>query len=257
VVANPQDFAYFSRGESPPWNKGTGATTGFDYFNRLESYPAVIIGGVAQALAGTTAGSSTVSGGLAVAHSIGGTTAGTSTVSASLAVTHSLAGTTAGSSTATADLILALPLAGMTAGTSTATGDLSGGSIPTAAIPGGGYAVRPTYQQPVRIRGRAKKRLTVTVLTWGAVATGRTQHILAAAALTTGEGATRTTTHVGGDLSTRHGHAAATSRADLQTHLGDPREDDDLILAGLALILSPPRVGPAQAHSSRGGEHVR
>lgn len=42
MTANPQDFAYFSRGESPPWNKGTGATTGFDYFNRGEAYPALI-----------------------------------------------------------------------------------------------------------------------------------------------------------------------------------------------------------------------
>jgi len=42
MTANPQDFAYFSRGESPPWNKGTGATTGFDYFRVGEAYPAAI-----------------------------------------------------------------------------------------------------------------------------------------------------------------------------------------------------------------------
>lgn len=42
MTANPQDFAYFLRGESPPWNKGTGATTGFDYFRIGESYPASI-----------------------------------------------------------------------------------------------------------------------------------------------------------------------------------------------------------------------
>lgn len=42
MTANPQDFAYFYRGESPPWNKGTGATTGFDYFRAGEVYPAAI-----------------------------------------------------------------------------------------------------------------------------------------------------------------------------------------------------------------------
>lgn len=48
MTANPQDFAYFSRGESPPWNKGTGATTGFDYFNRGAPYPA----GISSAITG-------------------------------------------------------------------------------------------------------------------------------------------------------------------------------------------------------------
>lgn len=46
MTANPQDFAYFSRGESPPWNKGSGATTGFDYFRAGELYSAAIPSGV-------------------------------------------------------------------------------------------------------------------------------------------------------------------------------------------------------------------
>lgn len=57
MPANPQDFAYFQRGESPPWNKGTGATTGFDYFRRGELYPAAIptvTGGLIKTAAGVT-----------------------------------------------------------------------------------------------------------------------------------------------------------------------------------------------------------
>lgn len=46
MSANPQDFAYWSRGELPRWNKGTGATTGFDYFNRGEPFSAAIPSGV-------------------------------------------------------------------------------------------------------------------------------------------------------------------------------------------------------------------
>jgi hypothetical protein len=57
MTANPQDFAYFSRGESPPWNKGSGATTGFDYFQASEAYPAAIpsvVGGLIKTSAGVT-----------------------------------------------------------------------------------------------------------------------------------------------------------------------------------------------------------
>ena len=99
---------------------------------------------------------------------------------------------------------------------------------------GGRYI--PPYQ-PARIRGRAKIRLRVTILTWGAEAHFATRHTLAAAALTTGEGATRAVTTIDGDLRTRHAAAATSSRADYETHIGDPHEDDDIVRLVVAALL--------------------
>ena len=42
MTANPQDFAYWSRGELPTPNKGTASTVGFDYWRSGEMYPAAI-----------------------------------------------------------------------------------------------------------------------------------------------------------------------------------------------------------------------
>lgn len=107
---------------------------------------------------------------------------------------------------------------------------------PPAVEPGGGgyqYLTRPA----VRRKGRARIRLTVTVLTWGAEARHSTRHTIAAAALTEGTGTARAMTTINGDMRLRHGMARTTTRAEFGTHIGDPREDDRFIALCLAALL--------------------
>jgi hypothetical protein len=111
---------------------------------------------------------------------------------------------------------------------------------PPVVEPGGGgyqYLTRPASRR----KGRARIRLTVTVLTWGAEARHSTRHTIAAAALTEGTGTARATTHIGGELRLRHGTATTRTRADLGTHIGDPKEDDRLIALCLAALLEDTR----------------
>ena len=41
MPADPHGFDYFYRTESPPYNRGSGATTGLDFFRRGEAFPSV------------------------------------------------------------------------------------------------------------------------------------------------------------------------------------------------------------------------
>lgn len=120
-------------------------------------------------------------------------------------------------------------------------GGYAGGYADTIAPPadqGTGYKIQhPIYRQPVRTVGRAKIRLRVTIVTWGAEAHQTIHHTLAAAAATQGAGETRATTLIGGDMRLRHAMATTTTRAELGTHIGDPREDDRRIALYLAALL--------------------
>jgi len=108
--------------------------------------------------------------------------------------------------------------------------------IPTAGT-GTGYKVQhPIYSQPVRTVGRAKKRFRVTILTWGAEAHNSTSLMVAAAGATSGTGKARAETLIDGDMRLRHGHARTRSRAELGTHIGDPREDDQRIALMIAAL---------------------
>jgi len=109
---------------------------------------------------------------------------------------------------------------------------------------GGGFAApvwSPAHPgRPRHREGRSVLRLKVTILTWGTEGVQRTHHVMAAALLASGQGETRTSTTISGDLLARHGHATTTSRTDILTHVGEPREDDHLVLLAAALLLSEP-----------------
>lgn len=123
----------------------------------------------------------------------------------------------------------------------------AGGFADTALAPietpGGGFA-GPIWSpnrepaRPAHREGRSTLRLKVTITTWGTEGAQRTRHTMAAALLTHGEGTTRTHTTISGDLLARHGHATATSRTDIRTHVGEPREDDLVVLLAAAFLLS-------------------
>jgi len=106
---------------------------------------------------------------------------------------------------------------------------------------GGGFAApvwspsRPAAR-PAHREGRSVLRLKVTVATWGTEGAQRTRHTMAAALLTHGEGTARTRTTISGAAETRYGHARTLSRTTILTHVGDPREDDQLVLAAAFLL---------------------
>jgi len=111
-------------------------------------------------------------------------------------------------------------------------------------VVGGGFAGpvwspdRPAPLQGLHREGRSTLRLTVSAYAWGH-GEQRSRQTIAAVAVTQGEGTTRTRHQIGGfDLLARNGHARGTTRADVLTHAGDPREDDELILTAAALLLS-------------------
>jgi len=125
-------------------------------------------------------------------------------------------------------------------------GGYAGGYADTAVLPaptpGGGFAGpvwTPAHPaRPRRLEGRSVLRLKVTVTTWGTEGAQRSRHTMATAVLTHGEGTTRTRTTVSGHIGNRHGHAKATSRTDIRTHVGEPREDDLVVLLAAAFLLS-------------------
>lgn len=143
MVANPQDFAYYYRTESPPANKGDGATTGFDYWSRGEAFPAAIPGGgaithnAAATLSGAGALSATatqthvaaavLSGAGALSAAATRTTFGTATLAGSGDLAASGARTTFGVATLTGagDLAAAASQTHVAACTATGTGALS------------------------------------------------------------------------------------------------------------------------------------
>lgn len=89
----------------------------------------------------------------------------------------------------------------------------------------------------VRRQGRATLRLKVTATTWGAEGAHRSRHTAGVALLAPGEATLLVRTTIIGGLRTRHGTASATSRASLRTHMGDPKEDDRLILLAVSALL--------------------
>jgi hypothetical protein len=122
-------------------------------------------------------------------------------------------------------------------------GGYAGGYADTLVPPATGadlqgyYPPRPNYPQAVRTTGRARIRLRLTILTWGAEAHQTVRHTLAAAAASEGTGTARAHTTVDSDLRLRHGTATVTTRAELGTHIGDPREDDRFVARCLAALL--------------------
>ena len=124
----------------------------------------------------------------------------------------------------------------------------AGGFADTAVVApeqppvGGGFAApvwSPAHPgRPRHREGRSVLRLKVTVLTWGTEGAQRTRHVMATALLATGQGETRTRTAISGDLEARHGHATTTSRTGILTHVGNPREDDQVVFLAAALLLS-------------------
>lgn len=87
------------------------------------------VGGTAQALAGTSAGTSTSTGDLAVTHTLAGTSAGTSATTGAIQTVSLIAGVSAGSSTSTGALRATFALAGVSAGTSSDVGLLLGSAL--------------------------------------------------------------------------------------------------------------------------------
>lgn len=103
-------------------------------------------------------------------------------------------------------------------------------------------------RRSIRREGRATLRLKVTVVAWGSEGGQRRRHTIAASLRTRGNGGTRSSTRISGDLLTRHGHATTTSRTDVLTHVGDPREDDQIILLAVAALLSCPSEARTPTH---------
>jgi hypothetical protein len=91
------------------------------------------VGGTTHDLAGTPAGTSTLTGALLIQRLLAGTLAGSSTSTGAVNVDISLAATPAGTSTMTGTLVFTHSLAGTMAGTSTMTGVLLAGFSGTLA----------------------------------------------------------------------------------------------------------------------------
>lgn len=118
MAANPQDFAYYYRGESPPANKGSGGTGGFDYFSRGEAFPAAIpaSGAVTHNAAAALSGAGALSATATQTHVAATVISGTGALSA--AATR----TTFGAATLTGSGDLAATGARTTFGAATLTG---------------------------------------------------------------------------------------------------------------------------------------
>jgi hypothetical protein len=118
-------------------------------------------------------------------------------------------------------------------------------------IPGlGGPLWVPTRAEPrpVRRQGRATLRLKVAFLAWGSEGAQRSRRTIAAACRASGGGATRSRTGISGDVRARYGHAAMSTRASILAHVGDPREDDQVILLAVAALLSSSSPARAPEH---------
>lgn len=109
---------------------------------------------------------------------------------------------------------------------------------PPPLVVGGPVWTPATRPAALRRQGRATLRLKVSVVTWGAEGTHRTRHIVAPALIAEGTATSRSRSVVVAGSSTRHGQASMPARARILTHVGDPREDDQIILIAVSALLS-------------------
>lgn len=108
-------------------------------------------------------------------------------------------------------------------------------------VPTTGPASSPLWVPDVpstRRKGRATIRLKVTVAAWGSEGGQRSRHTIAADVRTAGGGTSQTRSKFRGDMRARHGHASVVARKDVLTHVGDPLEDDQLVLLAVAALIS-------------------
>jgi hypothetical protein len=123
------------------------------------------------AIAGTAAGTSTVAGALTGTGTIAGASAGTSTVAGVLTGTGAIAGVSAGTSTVAGALTGTGSVAGVSAGTSTVSGTLTGAGV-VAGSAAGTSTVTGTLSSAGAIAGASAGTSTVTgaIVGTGAVA---------------------------------------------------------------------------------------
>jgi hypothetical protein len=108
--------------------------------------------------------------------------------------------------------------------------------VPTTPSLEGNYPPRLNYPQQRRTRGKTWIRIQLRMFAWGE-ARSTLRHKIVVASVTEGTGSADAVNALSADVHTRHGTASATDRFELLTHIGDPHEDDDIILLGLAALL--------------------
>jgi hypothetical protein len=88
-----------------------------------------------------------------------------------------------------------------------------------------------------RRKGRATLRLKVTATTWGAEGEHRSSLATILSARCAGVATGQARTGIAGGIQARSGVASGLVRTSLQTHTGDPREDDRVILLAVSALL--------------------